>query len=147
MILIVFFRESLFSISFDTLSTPCFTVEWSLPPSKDPIIFRGVSVMERQRYMAIWRALVVFASRLALFKSATEIPKCSETVSMISSGVIFRFSSGEIRSFKASAASEILISSFFNLYSAISLLREPSSSRMLDLMLVAINCRTSSGIW
>ena len=58
-----------------------------------------------------------------------------------------RLSSGEIISFNASAARGMSIGLFSRLESAISLFRDPSSSRILDLILLAIYCITSSGIW
>ena len=90
------------------------------------------------RYMTIClvraRSAVLFLETM----SSGFTPKCSETTLIISSGVISFCLSGEMMSFKASSASSKEGFTLFNLEKAIILLKAPSSSRMLDLMLVAI---------
>ena len=66
-------------------------------------------------------------------------PKWSATTWIMVSAVIFRPSFGEIMSFKASSARAMVISLLWsNLDRATIFVRAPSSSRMLDLMLVAM---------
>ena len=108
--------------------------------------FSGVSVIFLHRYMTIWRGRTISAFRFLPFSSVTGTLKCSETTSMISSGETARVSSGEIISFKASAAKGMSIGLFSRLERAISLFKDPSSSRILDLILLAMYCITSSGI-
>jgi len=136
MILTVLDNVSSVVTSFVILSTPCFTVEWSFPPRKMPIDLSGVSVMERMRYIAICLGLEISAFLLLLFRSAIDTPKCSETISSISSGVTSLLFLEDMISFSASEASviSICVALLFSLYRAISLLSEPSSSRMLVLI-------------
>ena len=87
---------SLESYSSANFLMPWIMVEWSLPPSKEPMESSGISVMVLQRYMAICLGLAI--SLLLFFEIiwSSEIWKCSETTSMISWGVISLGLSGVI---------------------------------------------------
>ena len=75
-----------------------------------------------------------------------DTPKCSDTISRINSGVTSLLLE-ETMSFNASAARVISIGPLlFNLKRAISLLSEPSSSRIFVFTFVAMYSRTSRGI-
>ena len=97
--------------------------------------------------MTIWRGKTISAFRFLPLSSEIGILKCSETTSIINSGVISLALSGEIISFSASAASGISIDLFSKFAIAINLFKEPSNSRMFDFILFAIYCMTSFGMW
>ena len=86
-ILIVLESVSSVESSESIFSIPCLIVEWSFPPSMTPIPFSEVSVILRIRYIAICLGYTISAFLLFPFKSEIDTPKCSETISRISSGV------------------------------------------------------------
>ena len=139
----VFLKDSFLPISLPILSAPWMIVVWSLPPKYLPIVWRGMVVMLRQRYITI---CLGYTTSLFLFWeeiSRGVMPKWSDTTWIISYGVISLEAPGEIRSFKASSASSIVISFLSNLERATIFVRAPSNSLILDLMLVAIYLITS----
>ena len=139
------FVWGLFLISSEILSAPWITVVWSRFPISLPIVARGTSAMVRQRYIAIWRGYTISLLRLCDVMSAGVIPKWSETVLMMSSGVTSLVSLGKMMSRRASSASAMLRSLCVNFANAVSLVSEPSSSRILDFMLLAIYSNISLG--
>ena len=143
----VFLVDSFVSISCCIFSIACITVVWSLRPRSAPIDFKDDPwVRWRQRYIAIWRGKTISWLLILEAMSAGEMWKCSATVLIISSGVISRFASGEIISFKTSFAKFKSIGVFETLEKATIFVNAPSSSRMFDLILFAIYSRISLSI-
>ena len=134
-------------ISFSIFSAPCMTVVWSLFPIAFPIVASGTLVILRHKYMAICRGRTILLLRFVPQMSSSVTSKCSATIEMMYYGVMSFFSFGAMMSLSTCSARATLISRFSRLARAISLFRDPSSSRIFDFTFDAIYWITSSLIW
>ena len=133
----------LWIFSFDSYSSvilliPWIMVEWSLPPKREPILSKDASVIFLDRYMAICLGFAISLLLLLDLIWSKVIPKCSQTTSMISCGVISFGLSGEMMFCNSSIATSMVICLCSKLEYASNLFKAPSSSRILDLILVAM---------
>src|SRR5215813_4080411 len=120
-----------------SLVTAWRTVVWSLPPKARPMSLSDAWVSWRERYMATWRGKATDLVRFLARMSESLMPKNSATLRWIWSIVITRSSSPQ-RSVSTSWASSTLMSRPESEQKAIILVSEPSISRILALMRLAI---------
>ena len=144
MISTLFLKSTLLDISFSIRLQPWIIVVWSFLFNIAAMFSREISSMLLQRYITscLGRTYSAFLFLDVIISGVN--PKWSATILIMREGVISFGLFGYITSFKASSAKGRVSSTLFNFAAAIILLNAPSSSRIFDLMLVAMYLMISS---